>query len=386
MKFRILAALAVSSLAAFGLAALDIDSFDIPIARFAATGGAHAALADDWTVLFSNPAGLADVAPQLVAAQFGAKVTGPLFDIALAALGGGSLTDPTALTNNFVKVLADNGYQLYTAGDFVGPLSFGYVGDGIGFGLFNRSHVVVDAASVTNIGILAQEDILLVGGYSYGMDLGPSHRIEAGLLAKGFARGGISTTTDALSLATIVQNVTAQPFELETGIGMDLGVRWIWKPTGLSAGIVCRDIYSPVLVNNYSSVQGFMSNPQASSLGSVTGDVPRNLDVGVAWSMLPGGLWNLVDSLSVAMDFGHILELWQPFSPNPILDLGIGVETRFLDIVSLRAGISEGYPSAGASLDLSVMKLDLAVWGSELGLEPGSRPAFNLMTGLEFTY
>jgi hypothetical protein len=102
--------------------------------------------------------------------------------------------------------------------------------------------------------------------------------------------------------------------------------------------------------------------------------------------MPPGGLWGLVDSLTVALDYGHILDLWTPFSRNPILNLGLGVETRFLDIVSLRAGVSEGYPNAGASLDLSVMKLNLAVWGSELGLEPGSRPAFNLMTSLEFSY
>ena len=380
MKRHIFAALAMSVLVAPMLAALDVEPFDIPVARFASMGGSHAALADDWTLLFANPAGLADVKPQLVASQLSAKVTGPLFDIALATLGGGSLID------NFVKVLANNGYQLYAAGDIAGPLSFGYVGDGIGFGLFNRTHAVVDAASITNIGILAQEDILLVGGYAYGLDLGKSHRVEAGLLAKGFARGGITSTTDALSLATIFNKVMDQPFQLQTGIGIDLGLRWIWKSTGLSAGIACRDLYSPVLVNSYTSVQGFVTNPQAASKGSVPASIPRNLDVGFAWSMLPGGLWDLVDSLTVAADYGHILDLWKPFSPNPILNLGLGVETRFLDIVSLRIGLAEGYPNAGASLDLAVMKLNLAVWGSELGLEPGSRPAFNLMTGLEFSY
>lgn len=363
-----------------GLFALEVEPFDLPIARFAATGGPHAALAQDWTLLFANPAGLADARPQLLASQLGARMTGPLFDIALATLGGGSLID------NFLTVLANNGYQLYTAADLAGPLSFGYVGRGIGFGLFNRSKAVVDAASITNIGVVLQEDILLVGGYSYGLDLGPNHRLEAGLLAKGFARGGLSTTTDALSLATMVSNAMAQPFELQTGIGLDLGLRWVWKPLGLSAGLACRDLYSPVLVNSYSSVQGFIDNPQASSTGSVAGEVPRNLDLGLAWTMPEGGLWGLVDSLSVALDYGHILDLWKPFSRNPILNLGVGVETSFLDIVSLRAGFSEGYLNAGAGLDLSVMKLELAVWGSELGLEPGQRPAFNLMSSLEFSY
>ena len=363
-----------------GLSALDIEPFDIPLARFSAMGGPHAAIADDWTLLFANPAGLADAKPQLIASQIGAQVTGPLFDIALATLGGGSLID------NFVKVLANNGYQLYTAGDAVGPLSFGYIGKGIGFGLFNRTHAVVDAASITNIGVLAQEDILLVGGYAYGFNIGKDHRVEAGLLAKGFARGGVSTTTDVLSLAAIMSKFMEQPFQLQTGIGIDLGLRWTWQPIGLSAGLACRDIYSPVLVNSYSSVQGFMTNPQASSLGSISAAVPTDLDLGLAWSMPEGGLWGLLDSLTIAADYGHILQLWKKFSRNPILNLGLGVETRFLDIVSLRIGMAEGYPNAGASLDLSVMRLNLAVWGSELGLEPGSRPAFNMMTSLEFTY
>ena len=386
MKQHILAVLALSTLALPTLSALDVEPFDIPIARFAAMGGPHAALGDDWSLLFANPAGLADAKPQLLASQLSARMTGPLFDIALATLGNSSLAS-SALIESFVKVLANNGYQLYTAADIAGPLSFGYVGDGIGFGLFNRTHMVVDAASITNIGILAQEDILLVGGYAYGINLGKSHRIEAGLLAKGFARGGISTTTDALSLANIVTTYMNQPFELETGIGIDLGLRWVWLPTGLSAAVVCRDLYSPVLVNSYTSLQGFISNPQTSAIGSgVQGEIPRNLDVGLAWAMPPGGLWGLVDSMTVAIDYGYILDFWKAFSRNPILNLGLGVETRFLDIVSLRVGISEGYPNAGASLDLSVMKLNLAVWGNELGLEPGSRPAFNLMTGLEFSY
>lgn len=380
MKHRPLALIACLFLASQLLSALDVEPYDIPIARFASMGGAHSALADDWTVLFSNPAGLASVQPQLLGAQLSARMTGPLFDMALATLGGGDMI------TNFLKVLAGNNYQLYTAADVAGPLSFGYVGKGIGFGLFNRSHAVIDAMSVTDVNVVAQEDILLVGGYAYGFDLGPDHHLEAGLIAKGFARGGLSATTDALSLANIVQNATSQPFDLQTGIGIDLGIRWVWRPIGLSAGLTSRDLYTPVLANRYSSVQGFVTNPQTSLTKSVAGQVPRDLDFGLAWSMLPGGLWGLVDSLSVALDYGHILDLWKPFSRNPILNLGLGVETRFLDIVSLRLGIAEGYANAGVSLDLAVMKLDLAVWGNELGLEPGSRPAFNLMSGLEFSY
>ncbi len=129
-----------------------------------------------------------------------------------------------------------------------------------------------------------------------------------------------------------------------------------------------------------------MDNPEASLVKSIPGEVARQLDGGISWSMPAGGFWGLVDSFVVAIDYRRILDLLETFPRNPALNLGIGVESRFLDIISVRAGLSEGYPTAGASLDLSVMRLDLSVWGSELGLEPGARPSFNLMTTLDFSY
>lgn len=379
MKQRLVAGTILSLALAGGLAAQAVAPFNLPITRFVAMGGAHAALADDWSLLFANPAGLADAKPRFIAAQIGAKATGPLFDIGTAFLGSGSML------TNFTTVLANNDYKLYAAADLAGPLSFGYVGKSIGFGLFNRTHAVVDAAGISNINIKAEEEVLLVGGYAFGIDLGKYNRIEAGILAKGFARGGISKNADALALMNIVSNYMQQPFTLTTGIGIDLGLRWAWT-AGLSAGLVCRDLYSPVLLSSYSSVQGFIDNPQAAHGADTTGTIPRDLDFGLAWSMPPGGLWGLVDSLVIALDYSRILDLLEPYARNPILNIGLGVETRILDIVSLRAGITEGYPNAGASLDLAVMKLDLSVWGSELGQEPGARSAFNLMSTLEFSY
>lgn len=382
MTQRLVAACFLSVSLLTSLIGQEIARFSLPNARFAAMGGPHAALADDWSLLFANPAGLASAKSQFIAAQVGIQATGPLFDIGLALLGGGDML------KNFTTVLANNNYKLYTAGDFAGPLSFGYIGKGIGFGLFNRTHAVVDAVGISNVSILAEEDVLMVGGYAFGFDIGKDHHLEFGLLAKGFGRGGISSTLDALALMDIVSSYMDQRFSLATGIGIDTGFRYSWSSTGLSLGIVCRDLYSPALVSSYSSVTGFIEDPSNSieKNKSATVDLPRDLAVGLAWSMPPGSFWGLVDSFVVAMDYVRILDLFQPFTRNPVLNLGLGVETRILDIVSLQAGVSEGYPNAGASLDLSVMKLNLAVWGSELGLEPGSRPAFNLMSAFEFSY
>jgi hypothetical protein len=381
MKHRSLTSAALALLLAGGLAAQSIAPFSIPLSRFGSMGGAHAALADDWSLLFANPAGLASAKPRLLAAQLGVRASGPLFDIGLALLGGGSMV------GNVMNVLKTNNYKLSAGADIAGPLSFGYVGKGIGFGLFNRSRMLVDASGISTIRLVAEEDVLLVGGYAFGLNFGPDNRVEAGILAKGFARGGIDKTMDALALLGIVSDFMQKPFGLTTGIGIDLGVRWA-GPLGLSAGLVCRDLYSPIQISSYSTLAGFIADPTAvlvPSLGK-TANLYRDLDLGFAWTMPDGGFWGLVDSFVVSLDYSRILDLFQQFTRNPVLNLGLGVESRILDIVTLRAGLNEGYPNMGVSLDLVALRLDLAVWGSELGLEPGSRPSFNMMTALEFSY
>lgn len=379
MKIRVAAGFALGFAIAAPLTAADVAAFSLPVARFGAMGGSHAALDDDYSLLFANPAALDGADPRFFAAQVGARATGPLFDIAQAFIGGGSLI------GNFITVLAANDYRLYAAADVAGPLSFGYVGRGIGFGLFNRTSATVDASSISSVRLGAWEDVLLIGGYAFGIDLGTHHRLQAGILAKGFARGGVAKTTDALSLMNVVADPLGLAFSLTTGIGVDVGLRWEWS-AGLSAGLACRDLYSPVLVSSYSSVQGFLDDPKNNGTGSEDAEIARDLAFGLAWTMQPGGLWGIVDGLVIAIDYNHILDVLEPFPRNPILNLGIGMEARILDIVALRAGIGEGYPNAGVSLDLSVMRLNVSFLGSELGREPGSRPAFNLMTSLEFVY
>lgn len=49
-------------------------------------------------------------------------------------------------------------------------------------------------------------------------------------------------------------------------------------------------------------------------------------------------------------------------------------------------GIKECYPSAGVGLDLSIVNLDVSIFGSELGLQPGSVPQYNMALSLSFDY
>ena len=365
------------------VSALNLDAFDFSSPREKAMGGTHVALADSFSVLLTNPAGLADVPSEFSAADLGLRAIGPVFDIANLIIGGN--TSSAAIMN----FLAANNYKLYAGMDISGPVAFGYTGGGLGFGLFNKTSLTANVASVSTIGVKAVEDLLRAGGYAMHLDLGRGHELAAGISTKGFVRGDISPTMGAIEAMGLISNpmpLLSKPFNLTTGIGIDAGLRWSWKDQ-VAVGLACRDAFSPALVTQYSSIMGFLGDPANSKVGSSTYEtLKRSLDLGFSWSPSLGRLGQVLESLVIALDYRDILDLANPVPRNPILNVGLGLELKVLDIVSLRAGINETLLSAGMGLDLGVFTLNVAAFGSELGLDPGNRPYYNLLIDFDFKY
>jgi hypothetical protein len=356
--------------------AFAVDPFDFTSAREWSMGGRHVALADDSSVLLINPAGLADAKSSFEVANLGIRAIGPVFDIANLVAGGQQ--------SGFTDFLAKNNYNLYTGLDLSGPIALGYTGGGLGFGLFNKTKFIVDVASVSSINVTAGEDLLLAGGYAWRFDLGNGHELAAGVVTKGYVRGETDASMGIVEAVNTISNpasVLGNPFTLTTGIGLDAGLRWAWS--GLSAGLVCRDAFSPAISTVYTSATAFMSSSPGVST-YVT--LPRSLDIGFAWSPSLGRLGQVIDSLVLALDYRDIIDLFSIVPRNPILNVGIGAEARVLDIVTLRAGISDALPSAGLGLNLSAFTLNVSAFGQELGLDPGDRPYYNLLVDFDFKY
>jgi hypothetical protein len=371
-------------LAASALPAFAIDTVDFISPRQKAMGGRHVALADDSSVLLTNPAGLASMPNAYSVADLGIQAMGPVFDIADLAVNG--ISSQSAI----LDFLAKNNYKIYAGVDLSGPLACGFTGGGLGFGLFNRTKVVLNMASITSIKVAADEDLALVGGYAHRFDLGKGHGLSAGIGAKGFVRGDISSSMGILEAMGLFSNpmalITEGDFKLTTGVGCDLGLRWDWREK-VAAGLVYRDAYSPAIETTYSSVTSFATDSAASKVGESTfAALPSSLDFGLMWSPGLGRLSQVVDSLTLSLDYKDILDLFEPIPRNPILNASLGVEARLLDIVSLRAGIADALLSAGMGLDLTLCKVNLAVFGTELGIDPGVRPCYNLLIDFDFSY
>jgi hypothetical protein len=231
---------------------------------------------------------------------------------------------------------------------------------------------------------------MLMGGYAYRFRIGDRQVLDAGIMPKGFVRasiGDIGSLQDVIDLASSPGSLlSGSEFTMVSGLGFDAGVRWSLDDT-LAVGLVAHDAFSPAMVTTYTSFTDFTADPQTAKVGdSAYAIVKPNLAFGIEYNA-PFALLDMLGAeLVVLADYVDILDLLSVIPRNPILNLGLGVELKLLDILSLRAGIKDALPAAGFGMDLAAFKFSLAMFGRELGIEPGARPVFNLLVALDFRY
>jgi len=374
-------ALSVCSIFVVPLAAEPIKLSPVsPVSpRLAAMGGPHAAQASGIDALFENPAGFASEDTVLSAAALAFNFSGPVFDIANLFFSGG---DPIAS----IPSILDPAGRLYVGLELAGPISFGFVGKGLGFGIFNGTAVKIDAISLLNASLLAGEDILIAGGYAHRISLEGGHAIDLGIMPKAFIRAQFlknGTIEDLMNTVLSPADLLgATPFRIVSGIGVDAGARWT-SPFGLALGIAARDAYSPAMVSEYASFGDYQASPSSSP---VMGLVPADISVGLLYALPFRFLSDVGLGVNVMLDYRDLLNLFEPLPRNAILNLSAGLELALLDILFVRGGIREALPSAGLGLDLSWFAVNLAMYGRELGMEPGTRPVFNLALSFDFRY
>jgi len=361
----------------------------LPNARTAAIGGHHTALADDFQALFANPAGLLEVEPVFSYSELTIGASGPVFSLAsivMQSLGGSDFS--TLLATPSVQDLLRSIYARFS---LAGPLSFGYAGAGMGFGLFNDTQMIVESTGSSELEIRVGERFLLRGGYGIAIPLPEAwnSRLAVGLGLKGFVRGDAVIATSLLTLPSLVESIgpeliTESPFELVTGIGVDIGFRWVWSDA-LAAALTVDNLYSPNGVVRYPTLAGFLDS--TGTPGDPVYDAyPQEINLGLAYTPSLGTVGRYVQDLTVLYDYSDVFDFWidPGNAENLALKMSLGVEATFLEVLSVRGGFSQGLFAAGLGIDLTYLELNAAMFGTELSSEPGLRPVYNLVVGLEF--
>lgn len=361
------------------LSALPERPFDFPNARLAALGGRHGTLVNDFTALFTNPAGFIEAKEEFSVSELSLSVYGPVFDIADTLVNyfgsSGSL--------DISGIVGPGG--LATGLNLSGPLAFGWVGRGLGFGLFNRT--IANAATLgSTIKVQAVEEFLMTGGYSFRIVNNNQSLLDVGFLGKGFVRGSLPLQASILSVTDLFDGnpLDTQPFTNILGVGIDLGILYQYNRT-YGVSLVYHDAYSPVIVVPYSSTSAFISGEAASGSGTYN-TIKSSLDLGFSVTPRFYVLERYVSRLTLMADYRDILDLWALIPRNPILNIGLGVEMVVLDALSLRAGITDALPALGFGIDFSFMQFDFAMRGVELGLDPGVQTTYAVDMGLMFRF
>ena len=362
----------------------------IPSARVSAIGGRHAALTDDFSTIFSNPAGFQSAKSELSVAELTFGLSGPIFDIAGVVVEGAAEGDiASLLTSPNVQDLMSG---LYASMNLLGPVSFGYVGKGLGFGIFTTSNVTFVNSKPLTITSNISERLTLAGGYSFGIPFaeGSKHSLDFGVLLKGMLEGQVEIEKSFLEFPDLfssfsLDTITGQPFYFISSIGFDLGVKYSWNDT-LHVGITGIDVFSPSLIQSYSTLNAFLDGSEEPAPSNDL--YPIKINTGIMYTPNLGRLNKYISDLKLMLDYDDIFDfLLHPGSArHPILHIGAGLEVELLQILSIRMGMYEGLFTAGVGLDLKIFTLNAAMFGTELSSEPGLRPVYNILIGLEFRY
>ncbi|MFN2312385.1 MAG: hypothetical protein ABR590_10085, partial [Spirochaetia bacterium] len=356
----------------------------VPSARSGALGGRHAALADDLDSLFSNPAGFATAQEQLRIAELTLALRGPVFTIAGIVVEGMEGDFDEVLATDRVGDLVRN---LDAGVNLAGPLSFGYVGNGVGFGVFNESDVVMRNEGLTTIRFAVRERMIVAGGLGLQVPTGDAlpGRLDAGFVLKGFIEGETGFAESLIELPDTISGagpglLLEDPFYLTSGIGADIGL--LYAPIErLSFGLAAMNVYTPAVQYRYVDVGAFTDNDAPEDRETLM--VPLELSAGVLYRPPLAFLERHVSDLKLMFDYRDAVDfLVQPEnSENVLLKFSAGAELTLLRILALRAGFARGLPSVGLGVDFGKLRVDAAMFGTELSSEPGLRSVYNILLG-----
>jgi hypothetical protein len=197
-----------------------------------------------------------------------------------------------------------------------------------------------------------------------------SDTLSAGIGLKRVTRSGGEVVLDTQGINDYVSGVTSTADILEllddVGIGYGIDVSFLYKSPGDSSSIATV-VWKDVGTTSFQKTSGDQNPPS----------IKDNLTLGLGYIVKGPGL-----DIKTGFEYRHILTSGEQIGKK----LHAGIEVS-LPLVDLRAGLSQGYSTFGAGLDLWIMRLEVAKFTEEFGVYPGQTPeeSFQLSLTMDFS-
>ncbi len=222
-------------------------------------------------------------------------------------------------------------------------LAWPYFGVGVYDSGFFKLNLKNPALPTFNVGYMNDLGFTIGGAVA----VGPSAYV--GLVGKKVIRSGTVGEYEVSNfLDGNTEDITNDLKRKGSAYGADLGFTWT-LPGPLSTTV--SGVWKDVGMTTFVKESGFLAPPRIED--------ERILGVATGFDLT-------VIDMTAAIDYKHINNNSENIGKKIHMGLEIG-----LPMIDIRGGFSQGYYSMGASLDLFILRMDLAYYGVELGEYPG---------------
>ena len=309
-------------------------------------GGAFTAVADDSNAPFYNPAGLDNIqSSSFQILNISADITYPsLYPNLYNSLNGASTSNPATYVNAFNSVAGQSlytrvgDYSNYTTHDF----AIGLLTNNQALGVANASPTTTNLASLA---ALSDSGIVISGAYGFF-----NHHLQVGGTLMGlyqmFENIPSLTVSQASALSSTLSSNLSHGFGVVGNLGAIYHFDLPLNPT-LGASIL---------------------NVGTASFGDA-GSLPQLINAGVGIDPDIGFGRLLAD-----IDYVDVTNYLYYTGDSLWLHTRFGVQYQFPEILTVSAGLYEGYPTFGVGVDLWAFEVNASYYTEEASPVPGLNP------------
>ncbi len=355
----------------FVLPASEQFSLDIPTTvdvRSLSLGGFHYCdFRTPYMVMF-NPSGLNAVGKKTLLPSMALDFGGPLSSLPSVFSSMKKSEDLVEVLLSQILSTVSESNGMYVDIDAALPLSFARTKQNKGFGIFNRVYAHTSVPSLAKTKLNAGAEFLMAYGSAIPIFNLSGIKISVGSNTKILGR----LETNYIGTPNELQNIdlASLPMQGTFGLGLDTGVT-LSMFNILNVAVVWHDAYAGLQGNT-----GTLSNISFSSAGKSLGLFwdKGTLGLGVGINIPTGFTKGIVSSWNIYADIHQFPKLFEDttLEESWALSFSAGTEIVIFNTISLRVGMNGPYLAAGAGIDLTPFHMEVALYGQELGLNPGS--------------